>query len=1475
MVIGSRFIGRGGVGNQPKAAVCCIALLLLFPGSASAEPAVTLNQWQAVSPRDEIRPQFSQLPADSGSSAPLLVIATDGRQGLQGWWKKSVPVEGGKWYRFTAKRRAAGVPSARRHVFARVDWRDADGKPVKFDQPVVDFYALGTMSEATPEYPVEQETDSDGWTVLSGVYRAPAAARLAILELHLQWAANARAEWRDVELAVCQAPAGRRVRLAAVHFSPHGKTPAENCRQFEPLLAEAARQNADLVVLPETLTLQGTGLSYADVAEPIPGPSTEYFGGLARQHHLALVIGLVERDGHLIYNVAVLIGPDGKLSGKYRKVCLPRTEIEAGVTPGHEYPVFSTPWGKVGMMICYDGFFPEVARALANRGAEVIAFPVAGCNPQLVSARACENHVYLVSSTYTDVAQQWTVTGIYDHQGKLLQQARRWGTIAVAEVDLDRHTRWANLGDFKAQLPHHRPGEDAGQQPAIDQPPADDGNPGAQQGASARPAPAEPSLRIPPRAPAEALQSFQVQDGFRLELLAAEPLVTDPVAMVYDEQGAAFVAEMNDYPYTDKVNDRPFEESTKDQPLGRIRKLEDLDGNGTFERSIVFADELSWPTGLALWQGGLFVVATPDLWYLKDTDGDGRADVRQKIVSGFRKFNVQAVVNNLAWGLDHWIYGAGGTNGGLLVAAGPPESAPLKMSVNDFRLDPPTQSIELLTGGARFGQAFDDWGNRFIGNIRNPIQHVVLAANYLARNRFLPVRTAIHDVAAFGDTIAVYRASRPEPWRIRNAARLAADPAGFSPRSETVSAGYLTSACGVTVYRGAAYPPQYAGQVFLAEPAANLVHRQTMHRDGVTFRAERADEQVEFATSTDNWFRPVNFVNAPDGTLHVLDMYRETIEHPWSIPDDIKAGLDLRSGHDRGRIYRLAPPGFTPPPPPRLATAPTAELVELLVNPNSWWRETAHRLIYERQDKSIVPRLRALLSRSPQERPSPANRSQAMALGRVHALWSLDGLEALETADLVAALNDPEPGVRTNAVRLAEPRLSGDNALLERLTAMADDPDIGVRFQVALSLGSVDLPAAHRALVQIAIRDAGDRWMRSAVLSAPPATAAGLAAALLATPASQASSGHLVLLRNSAQVAGAVGSSEVVAPLLEQIGRRQDGETSDLLASEALLGLADGLSRQNKRLADVMPADSPAARRIASMVAESARHAADHKGELAGRRQAVELLALSGAADIRRHVVPLLTSAQPPELQLAALSVVAGALRSEAPQVLVSAYPRLSPAVRAEAVQTLLSRPEWSAALVAALDRGEIPAAEIPRNRRAPLLRHADARVRDAASAIFARDVLSPRAEVVAAYRQALSQPSNLARGRQVFGRACRSCHRLDGEGFDVGPSLATVRHRTKEELLLSVLDPNREVTPEFVEYVLTLRDGRIVSGAIAAETPASITLRRAEGASQTVLRQDIEEMSTSGKSIMPEGFEKQLSLQEMADLLTYLSAGN
>jgi predicted amidohydrolase len=409
--------------------------------------------WTTASPRAEIAPRFSFDPKGG-----VFTITADQREGMHGWWQKTYPISGGKYWQFHALRKMTNVESPRRSGVARVVWQDAAGKSVRVDPPSKDNGGRG-LPTAEPEYPTDRATNAAGWTEVAGVYQAPSKATKAIVELHLRWAAGGKVEWRDVAFTETKPPEPRVVRLASVHFQPRGgKTPMDNCKMFEPHLAEAAKQKADLVVLGETITYVGLGKSFADVAEPIPGRSTDYFCALAKKHNIHIVVGLVERDGHLIYNVAVLIGPDGRIIGKYRKVCLPRSEVDGGLAPGKDYPVFETKLGKVGMMVCYDGFFPEVARELSNRGAEVIAWPVWGCNPLLASARACENHVHLISCTYSDVAANWALTAVYDHDGRPLTKADKFGTVVVAEVDLSRRFFWRNnLGDFKAELTRSRP----------------------------------------------------------------------------------------------------------------------------------------------------------------------------------------------------------------------------------------------------------------------------------------------------------------------------------------------------------------------------------------------------------------------------------------------------------------------------------------------------------------------------------------------------------------------------------------------------------------------------------------------------------------------------------------------------------------------------------------------------------------------------------------------------------------------------------------------------------------------------------------------------------------------------------------------------------------------------------------------------------------------------------------------------------
>ena len=267
--------------------------------------------WQPAAPRAEICPAFSFDASGGPHGDGALTITIDDRRGMYGCWQRSFDVKGGAYYCFTSLRKTSNVQLPRRSTFVRIIWHDDRGNPVPHDGDVAEGYLVGWNAQAEPEFPTDGPVRNDGWTEVSGVYRVPSRAARAVVELYLRWSPESKVEWSGVSLTPTTAPRGRKVRLAAVHYRPTGKSPEENCREYEPFIAEAAHQNADLVVLGETITLVGPDRPrHEDIAESIPGPSTDYFGSLAKRHDLHIVVGLYVRDEHMIYNVAVLLGPD-------------------------------------------------------------------------------------------------------------------------------------------------------------------------------------------------------------------------------------------------------------------------------------------------------------------------------------------------------------------------------------------------------------------------------------------------------------------------------------------------------------------------------------------------------------------------------------------------------------------------------------------------------------------------------------------------------------------------------------------------------------------------------------------------------------------------------------------------------------------------------------------------------------------------------------------------------------------------------------------------------------------------------------------------------------------------------------------------------------------------------------------------------------------------------------------------------------
>jgi len=953
--------------------------------------------------------------------------------------------------------------------------------------------------------------------------------------------------------------------------------------------------------------------------------------------------------------------------------------------------------------------------------------------------------------------------------------------------------------------------------------------------------------RIPPVEPDEALATFQVQPGFHLEQAAAEPLVADPVAISFDEDGRLYVVEMRGY------SEQP------DELLSRVRLLTDDDGDGRFDTESEFVDKLSWPTAVICYDGGVFIADAPDILYCKDDDGDGRADTRKVVFTGFGKSNVQGLLNSFAWGLDNRIHGATSSSGGQVRPAGDEQARPVSLNGRDFSIDPRTLDIWPESGGAQHGMSFDDWGRKFVCSNSDHLQQVMFDDRYLARNPFLSSPGPRVSIAADGPQAEVYRASAVEPWRIvRTRLRVAGDVPG-PVEGGGRAAGYFTGATGATIYRGDAWPRQPFELAVVGDVGSNLVHRKRLEPRGLEFVAQRIDEKSEFVASSDIWFRPCQFANAPDGTLYILDVYREVIEHPASLPPVIKKHLDLTSGRDRGRIYRIVPDGFRRRPWPRMSKATTPELVATLAHANAWHRETAARLLYQRQDRKAAPALAKLAAES----KSP--------LGRMHALYALAGLDALSAERVLRALNDKHPGVRTHAVRLAERVAKESSNVRERLVALAADDDLHVRYQLAFTLGELDGPERLVGLGRIARRDAGDHWVRLAIQSSLATGVGELFAALTADDDFRRRDTGRVFLASLARQVGVANRQSDLAMVLRTIGEVPPSDQAALAA--IVRGLSEGLAQRGSPFGEVLASDSTgkAAAALAKLLAAAKTTAADGKQPVAARVEAIRTLGLSAPAGSSGLLAGLLDNREPQEVQVAALGTLAAYHDPGVAALVLAAWPHLSPRLRVQAGEALFARPERTATLLDAIEAGEVSAADVDSARLKQLAAGGDAAIRARAAKLVEGLNLGRRQDLVEEFRDVLTLGGDAERGKPAFKKVCAACHKVEGVGHEIGPNLATIKNRGAEALLVNMLDPSREVNPQFVNYVLLTDDGRQMTGMIAAETATSVTLKRGEDAGDTVLRINIEELASTGLSLMPEGVEKQLTRQEMADLIAYL----
>lgn len=952
-------------------------------------------------------------------------------------------------------------------------------------------------------------------------------------------------------------------------------------------------------------------------------------------------------------------------------------------------------------------------------------------------------------------------------------------------------------------------------------------------------------VRPPAVEPADALATFTVQPGYRMELVAAEPLVRDPTAMAFDESGGLYVVEMRGY------------SEQRQEHMSTIRRLTDADGDGVFDTATTLVDHLEWPTAVVCWDGGVFVANPPQVLYFKDTDGDGVADVREVVFDGFGTSNVQGLTNTYLWGLDNRIHGATSASGAEVIRPDHPDDPVLSLRGRDFAFEPRSHAIIPTSGGGQHGASFDAWGRRFVCSNSDHIILLMFDDHYAARNPWLAAPSPRVSVAADGPAGDVFRLSPVEAWReVRTRLRvqgLVPGPVEGGGRA----AGYFTSATGVTIYDGDAWPEADRGMAIVADVGSNLIHRKRLEQNGLELTARRIDDHCEFIASTDIWFRPVQFANGPDGNLYVADMYREVIEHPESLPPIIKQHLDLNSGNDRGRIYRIVPDGYTRRPWPVLAEADTPALVAALSSPNTWHRSTAARLLYTRQPKDAAPLLREVAL------------GDGPAVGRMHALYALAGLNALDPDVLISVLKDTTPELRIHALRLAEPLAANAPLLQGAMAALQDDPDAQVRYQLAFSLGA--LPGLTRAPVAVRLAQQGveSNWMRFALLSSLDTGGEAVLSTLATDDAFVAQDSATEFLHDLSVVAGAT-ADPIGLPIL-MTALQPLAETHPPLFGEIRSGLLEGVQNAHRgdAMADIVANGGQGRSGMQQQALETAL--ADGAPEDV-RVTAIRALGMSSFEFAGEALTSLITPEQPAAIQAAAIETLRRFDTFEAARPVVAHWDAFSPQVRSAATEMLFSRPAYLMVLLDAIEKGNFKPTQLESTRIAQLRNHPDAATREHALRVLPPvEALARRADVVEAYQSALQLPGDVKAGKALFKLHCAQCHKIGDMGFAVGPDLANIGNSGAEKILVNILDPNREVNPQYLNYVIQTLDLQTYSGVIAAETATSLTVARANGLTDTILRNNVESIKSAELSLMPEGWEVALKPQGIADVIAFL----
>ncbi|WP_158261160.1 MULTISPECIES: PVC-type heme-binding CxxCH protein [Pirellulaceae] len=930
-------------------------------------------------------------------------------------------------------------------------------------------------------------------------------------------------------------------------------------------------------------------------------------------------------------------------------------------------------------------------------------------------------------------------------------------------------------------------------------------------------------------------KTIRTQPGFRIDQVAAEPLVMDPVSFDWGPDGKFWVVEMADYPL-----------GVDGKPGGRVRYLHDVDRDGTYDKSVLFLEDLNFPNGVMAWGKGVLVSAAPEIFYAEDTDGDGKADKRETLYVGFKEGNQQHRVNGFWRGLDNWIYIANGDSGGTVRAVKTGKT--LDINGRDLRIRPDTGEMEAVTGQSQYGRASDDWGNWFGCNNSQAVYHYVTDDHYYLRNPSVPMQRPIQRIASVDNTPIFPRSRILSHW------------SGYKPPAPGEPSRF-TSANGICIYRDERLGPGFEISAFVSEPVHNLIHRHQLTPQEVTFSGHRApgEDRSEFVASSDSWFRPAAIRTGPNGGIWFADMYRLVLEHPQWIDDEEEKRIDLRAGHDKGRIYRILPVTEEPSAVPYFDSLTNLELTEQLASSNGWRRDMAQHLLIERSASDVVPALAKLTQTS--ENP----------LGRLHALCALDGLNALTSDVLAAAFSDPHAGVRRHAIRLAETTLDADAALQGALSARLDDPDPMVALQLAYSLGQWHSSDSGRLLAKLAVMHRDEPHIVSAALTS--LNAENILSAYSEMISSDVTAGpDSPILYEMMRIGAGFKQPKIVESMAAAL-LQEDGSSLSTWKRKAIAQLMGAARKNGAAWQDSLSADNRG--KLTAEIGAARNRLDDLESTDDDIRMDINLVLQAGgnSAEDILLIASLLEPQTRSGLQIAAIQELAKVESDLAAQELFSGWPGYTPAVRKELLETVLTRTSWSLKLLREIEHQRISPADLGSDARKRLLEHPNKEIATLARAQLAQSSTASRAEVMQRYESAWQRNTgDVQKGRVLFVTHCSVCHRLEGKGFNVGPDLTGLTNKSPEALAVAILDPNRAVEDKFIEYATVTDDGRTFSGILASESGTSVTLRGQGGKEQTVLREEIEHLRSTSRSLMPEGFEQVLDPQALSDLIRYIA---